>query len=324
MSEPSYQVHHLPLREVFADADFNCRGFIQAMDVVDLAKDIAARGLDQPIIVQPYTHPTKPEIKYKVVVGHRREKAFRYNNADTIPAYIRENLSEIDARTLNLRENLHRVDLNVKQEARALKFFLEVKNDKGQQLFTDADLGTLFGKSRGWVQNRRDLLKLPEDIQNEAAAGMLTAEQIKQLARITNREQLYEAVRKIKTAKLNGDKVTVTKSVKKSGDVLRPKEREKGEVLEMNGMLYDLMGPSVLTRYGAWMAGEISTAAFLASVETHCKDNGIKFKMPQFVNNALLGIETTGQQEVIVGGTNANTASMIAAGAVAVALAGAP
>jgi ParB/RepB/Spo0J family partition protein len=316
-----YVVHHLPLDEVFADADFNCRGFIQAVDVVDLANDIKAKGLDQPIIVQPYSDPTKPQYKYKVVVGHRREKAFRYNQEKTIPAYIRTNLSEVEARTLNLRENLHRVDLNVKQEAHALKYFMNVKNDKGYQLFTDADLGTLFGKSRGWVQNRRDLLKLPEDIQNEAAAGMLNAEQIKTLARISSREQLYEAVRKIKTAKLNGDKITVTKSVKKHTDVLRPKEREKGEVLEMNGMLYDLMGPSVLTRYGAWMAGEISTAAFLASVESHCKEIGKKFVMPQFVNNALLGVKTEGHQEVIIGSTNANTASQIAAGAVAEALA---
>lgn len=300
MDSPNYKVHQIRLAELWADPEFNCRGRIAPIDVIELAKDIKARGLDQPIVVRPWTDAERPNIKYKVVAGHRREKAFRVNDSESIPAYIRPDLTEVEARTLNIRENLHRVDLNMKQEAHALKFFLNYKTPTGRNAFTVEELAALFGKSRGWVQMRQDLLKLPDDIQDEVAAGMITQEQVKILARVGDKLKLYEVVKKMKTMKLKGEKVKLSDSIQKASDVLKPKERDRGDVLQMNGMLYDIIGPGLITRYGAWVAGEISTAAFMHSVEEYCKNNNIKFTMPDFINHALLGITAPGVPQAVI------------------------
>lgn len=289
-----YQVQSIKMEEIFSDAAFNCRGSIAPVDVVDLSKDIAVRGLDQPIVLRPYSDPERPWFKYKIVAGHRRHMAFRVNNATEIPAYVREDLDELAARMLNLRENLHRKQLNIKQEAHALKFFLQYKGTGQNTIFNEVELADIFAQSRGWVQVRKALLELPDDIQDEAAAGMLTQDHIKTLARMKSTEDRYKLVREIKTRKLKGEKVKLTQSVTRASDVLKAKARDHSEVLEMNGLIYDVIGPSLTTRFGAWMAGEISTAALMATLEDHCKNNEIPFKMPKFVTNAVLGIDTPG------------------------------
>lgn len=287
-----YKTEHLKMSEVFADPLFNCRGFIAPVDIMDLAADIKARGLDQPIVVQPFKHPTKPNIKYRVVAGHRRHAAFAYNKAEEIPAFIRPDLTELDARMLNLRENVHRKELNIKQEAHALNYFLNVTSENtGKNLFNELEIAEMTGQSRGWVQVRKDLLKLPDDIQDVAASGMLNQEQIKLLARLKRNEDRYELVRKIKETKLKGEKVKLTPSVKRASDVLKGRVRKKEEIREMNGIIYDVIGPCLVTRLGAWTTGDISTAQLYASLEDYCDSNDIGFEMPEFVKQAIQGVK---------------------------------
>lgn len=292
-SSGKYQVTEIRMDELLHDDKFNCRGKIVPMDVIDLAKDIAARGLDQPIVVRPWTELSNPKIKYKLVAGHRRHVAFQYNKAETIPAFVRPDLDDLAAHMLNFRENLHRVNLNVKQEAHALKYFLDYKKESTERcLFTEVELAQIFGQSRGWVQNRKDLLKLPDDIQNEAAAGILTSDNIKLLARIKNKAEQYELVRRIKEKKLKGDKVSLKASIKRVNDVLRPSEREKAEIDEMLEILYDIIGPSLALRCLAWASGNISTSELFATVQEHCKDNDLPFTMPKFVTDAITGVRS--------------------------------
>lgn len=288
-----YNVSMLPMQAVWSDDMFNCRGPIAAREVIDLAKNIAARGLDQPIIVRPWTEASKPLIQYKVVAGHRRHKAFEFNGAQTIPAYVRTDLDELQAHFLNVHENLHRENLNVKQEAHALQYFLDYKIPGTSKCrFTIVELAEVFGTSRGWVQNRMELLKLPLDIQDEAASGMLTMSQVKILANLKNREQLYATVRKIKEKKIKGEKVRLTSSIRRVEDVMRPKERDRHEINELQGMIYDIIGPTLVTRVMAWCQGEISTSAVMFDLEAYCKAQGIPFTMPVFVTNALMGRDT--------------------------------
>lgn len=299
-----YQVQSVPMESILSDPNFNCRGHIAPIDVIDLAKDIAERGLDQPIVLQGFTDPTNPLIKYRVVAGHRRHMAFKVNRAQVIPAYVREDLTELQAKMLNLRENLHRQELNIKQEARALKFFLDYKQDVTERnLFTEAELCDIFGQSRGWVQVRKILLDLPDDIQDEAAAGILTQDQIRMVGRIKNRKDQYELVRKIKEKKLRGEKVKLTPSVQRSSDVMKAKERKKPEIEEMLEILYNILGPGITTRALAWCAGNISTVSLYSTLQEHCEENGIPFKMPSFINNALLGIKGPDERQV-AGGTS--------------------
>jgi ParB/RepB/Spo0J family partition protein len=297
-----YQAQPVKMTEILSDPNFNCRGNIMPIEVIDLAKDIADRGLDQPIVVQPFTDPQNPAIKYRVVAGHRRHMAFKINNTEFIPAFVRVDLTDLQAKMLNLRENLHRQELNVKQEARALQFFLNYKTPSGDNLFTEAELADIFGQSRGWIQIRKLLLELPEDIQNEAAAGILTQDQIRLVAKIKNNKDRYELVRKIKDKKLRGEKISLTPSVQRASDVMKAKERKRPEIEEMNEILYTLIGPGLVTRVLAWSAGHISTVALYSTIQEYCEEQGIPFKMPSFINNALLGIKGVDEKQVAVGG----------------------
>ena len=51
--ENQYQTIMIPLKEVYSDNDFNCRGPIAPIDVAELAQDIQMNGLQFPITVQP-------------------------------------------------------------------------------------------------------------------------------------------------------------------------------------------------------------------------------------------------------------------------------
>src|SRR4051812_9291295 len=84
------RIYDLPLTEIYADEDFNCRGIIDPTSVVELAHDIKqkekelgeGKGLISPIIVQPWLK--KAGKKWRIVAGYRRFKAHVLNQAKTI------------------------------------------------------------------------------------------------------------------------------------------------------------------------------------------------------------------------------------------------
>lgn len=245
--EVKYKVIPVPMKEVFADSDFNCRGQITPFDVRELAADIAIRGLDQPITVVPYD--ILP-YKFKVAAGHRRYMAFKVNKQEFIPAMVRTDLTETDARLLNLSENVHREDLNILQEARGMNWFVK-------QGWQEDTIAARLGMSRGWVQVRKILLGLPEDIQEVAAAGILNQQQIRNLYSMRTNEERYEAVRRIKDAKERNEKVDITPKKK-------PKPHEKrvrtpAEMLELQDYIQEEAGNNLATRLLGWCGGYVST-----------------------------------------------------------------
>ncbi len=291
-----YKVQNVPMSKIFADPSFNCRGTITPGDVGGLAADIKANGLDQPIALQNYHHPDRPEIEYRVVAGHRRHMAYVVNKATSIPAFIRDDIrDELSARELNLRENLHRHQLNIQQEANALTFFLSFKTSLGTNAFTDKELAKMFDQSTGWVVTRKQLLTLPPDIQAQAATGILTQSHIKKLVQLDRVDQ-YDLIRQIKEQKEKGEKVTI--QVHNNDDLMKAKQRSRGEIKQLNNLLYDLLGPSIITRFGAWCAGEISAVSFMMELEKHCKEMGIAFRVPEEIQNAIIGTVTKKKAEL--------------------------
>ena len=162
-------IKQIPLDDIHADAEFNCRGDILPIDVHDLALDIKERGLLQPVIVSPYTEEQEAETgyKYRLIAGFRRFTAHRVIQEKRILCIIRPDMvDEAEARLLNLTENTQRKDLNILQEARALTGLRALG-------VGEFDIAKRLGKSRGWVQVRCILLKLPEELHQEAAAGLI-------------------------------------------------------------------------------------------------------------------------------------------------------
>ena len=266
----------IPVEKVFSDSDFNCRGHITPFEVADLAKDIERNELQFPIAVQPAIDimgGLPDGFDVKIIAGHRRFAAWKvlkagFDGAENpylaIPCMLKTGLSDIQARILNLSENLKRKNLNILQEAKAIeKLYLS-----GMPRDTVAKE---IGMSSGWVQVRFNLLTLPPEIQIEAAAGVLNQHQIKQLYSLKTKEEQFEAVRSIKQAKDRGAKAGhVGKRQKQKTNV--KKARTPGDLLRMIEILSKATGYGLQTRVLAWAAGNISTEDFFSDIRKYCKD----------------------------------------------------
>lgn len=270
-----YQVSNLAMSDIHLDDEFNCRGAILPMDVVDLAKDIKINGLQFPIAVQPIkdVEGGLPEGKsFRIVAGHRRFVAFRVNGEHFIPAMIKSDLSELRARLVNLSENLKRENLNILQEASAVQGLRALG-------MTQEAIATELGTSRTWVQIRLHLLRLPEDIQAEAAAGCLNQDQIRSLFSLKDDDRRYEAVRKIKNARLRGEKgISVGKTTKE--DPFKKKRQSKQSVQDMMDHMANSIGYGLHTRVLAWANGMISGAELFFDIKMYAKDNNIEYDCP--------------------------------------------
>ena len=152
---PDFVTVDIPIAQIFADEEFNCRGHLAPMDVMDLVPDIKKRGLDYPITVRPYEG--KEGKTHRIITGHRRFLACKLLEWPTIPSRVRTDLKPFDENIMNLTENILRKDLNMLQEARGLMAFRKAK-------WKEDIIAAQVGMSRGWVQVRMMLLDLPEDI----------------------------------------------------------------------------------------------------------------------------------------------------------------
>lgn len=274
-TDQSYAVLSIPTDEVYSDTDFNCRGNIAPIDVADLAKSIQANGLQFPISVQPRSDVKTyiPDDKnYRIVAGHRRFKACQILGMKTVPAFVREGLDEIHARILNLSENFDRKDLNILQEAYAIKALWEAGLPRDS-------VARELKKSSSWVQVRYNLLTLPSEIQQEAAAGILNQYQIKQLYSLDTEEDMFEAVKKIKNAKVRGEAVEpIGKRQKKPTS--SKKARLRPEMFEMMQFIAKAIGCGVHTRVLAWCTGEISTAELFQDIQERADELGKTITIP--------------------------------------------
>jgi ParB/RepB/Spo0J family partition protein len=271
---PSSTVKMVPMKEIFADESFNCRGNISPTDVVDLVKDIELQGLIQPVTLAPYN---KDGYKWKLLAGFRRHMAHRVMQRTEILAVCRHTeMQEIDARFLNLTENLRRKDLTIMQEARALI-----------GLFTrgvsETEAARRLGQSRGWVQERFMLLKLPETVQKEVEANMIPKREIRTLYTVYTKgdpELLNIAVRKIKDAKIRGGDSAVARMVLPKYTKQTKRRWQPNEIFKVMNHIQQYLGNGLHTRCLAWAAGEISTQELFETISKECELSSIAYKIP--------------------------------------------
>ena len=267
----------IPLTDIHMDEEFNCRGRIAPIDVVDLAKDIEANGLIQPVTVAPYPEDMikKTGCKYRLIAGYRRYMSHRVIQRSEIPAIIRPDMADdMKARFFNLSENLKRQDLDIVQEAKAIKRL----KDLGVAEVATAER---LGKSRGWVQIRYMLLSLPEAIQAECTAGFITQSNIRELFAINNtagKDSCFAAAKKLKEAKISG-----RKAMNVNPNRAKPTakyHRKRSEIFEVMDNIQRQLGNFIGTRLLAWCAGEISNAELYMSIEEYANENGLDYTNP--------------------------------------------
>lgn len=276
-------VTNIPMIQIFSDKDFNCRGQIYGSDIADLATSIEKVGLQAPIVVQPFEKDDDPNIKYRIIMGHRRHAAFKALRRETIPGFVRSGLTEFDARVLNLVENLKRTNLNPVQEARAILPLIESGT-------TYREIAQQLGKSVGWVQLRLNILDLPEQIQEFVAKEYFTQAQIKDLhytMQSDGMKALIEKANAIRDKKLFTDaKIPKTKKITKK-DLKKAVPPKKEDILQIMDAIGQSLGYGLATRCLAYSLGTISEVDIHLEIQEACKAEDIDYALPMEIRRAL-------------------------------------
>jgi len=145
------QIQDIPIDQIKPDPN-QPRNFIDKSGIRELADSIKNKGLLEEILVRPKNE------SFQIVHGERRWQACILLKAKTIRAKVKT-LSNKDAFEISLIENIQREDLNLEDEARAIKKL----TDSG---LTQKEAGQRIGKTRGYVAKKllvlRDLERLDE------------------------------------------------------------------------------------------------------------------------------------------------------------------
>jgi len=130
-------------------------------ELADLAESIRANGVIQPIIVRPSGS------RYQLIAGERRFRAAQLASMTTIPALVRR-ASDKQLLEWSLVENIHRVDLNPIERAKAYQDYLSTFS------LTQAQGAERLGEDRSVIANYLRLLDLPQEIKQMLSEGQLT------------------------------------------------------------------------------------------------------------------------------------------------------
>ncbi|HEV2249109.1 MAG TPA: ParB/RepB/Spo0J family partition protein [Candidatus Limnocylindria bacterium] len=145
--------------------------------IQELAASITAHGVLQPIVV------SRDGDAYELIAGHRRVLASRVAGKTSIPAVVREEVT--DRLELALVENLQRADLNAIETARAYKLLMETYD------LTQEQLADRVGKSRSAVANTLRALQAPQILQDAVQEGKISEGHLRALLPLP----LSEAIR---------------------------------------------------------------------------------------------------------------------------------
>lgn len=127
----------------------------------ELADSIAAQGVLQPLLVRLIAAN-----QYEIIAGERRWRAAQLAGLHQVPVFIRE-ISDEAAIAMSLIENIQREDLNVIEQAVALKRLGEECD------MTHEAIAAAVGKSRVTVSNILRLLQLAPPVKALLEKGAL-------------------------------------------------------------------------------------------------------------------------------------------------------
>lgn len=184
-SKTNAEITRLPLAAL-TPCPAQPRQIFEERPLEELAESIKNQGIVQPLLVRPL-----PESgKYQIVAGERRYRAAKMAGLTEVPVTVRE-LSDQEALTLALVENLQREDLNPIEEAEAMQALRESLGESQDVL------ASRLGKSRSSVANALRLLQLPQDMRQALAGNLFTPGHARAVLSVQDEEvqhQLFEAI----------------------------------------------------------------------------------------------------------------------------------
>ena len=128
--------------------------------IEELARSIRSNGIIQPIVVR------KAGDGYEIVAGERRWRASQRAGLLKVPVVVRDTPDD-KLLAAALIENLQREDLNPMEEAHAYRRLADEFH------LTQEQIAEAVGKDRSTIANVTRLLKLPLELRENVAAGVI-------------------------------------------------------------------------------------------------------------------------------------------------------
>lgn len=191
-------ITEIPLEQL-RESPFNPRRTFTGID--ELAANIRAEGrIHEPLLVRPQLanvlRPDGAVDHYEVVFGHRRLRAAQAAGLATVPCMVR-NMTDAQARSAQISENLQRVDVHPIEEAEGLRALI----DAGDA--TADELAARLGKSRSHVYSRLKLLQACPEVRTACLEGRIGAEVALLIARLRTDKLQAKALQYIKARNLS-------------------------------------------------------------------------------------------------------------------------
>jgi ParB family chromosome partitioning protein len=177
---PPAELAHLPIASIIVGEQL-IRSDPADEDLAELAADIAAHGLLQPIGVRQDAPG-----RYQLLWGYRRLQAHKRLRRDAILARICPDDGQ-SVRAIANRENIHRRALTLEEECEQVAY-LTTDEQKSPD-----EIASALSKSRGWVLRRLMIPALPLDVRDallEERISIAIAELIAPVPDETIRAQL--------------------------------------------------------------------------------------------------------------------------------------
>lgn len=291
----------IPISEIYADSEFNCRGTFTADKILELAKDVGARGLLQPVTVRELWDneiETKARgFKYFLISGFRRLAAYKSNEAEVIPCTVRNVQTEFDCRDINAVENLQREQLTFWQEAKSIRHYWIAD-------WTRQAIAERVHKSPGWVQQRIQLLEMEPEIQKFAEQGYIVSTDIRELSKFTGADRL-KAANSIRDARKRGDTKNLQVKLRKKN---RPGESKSRHRIEIEELMSDLrmyfkqvdrsqmveaghilseQGNCILQLIMAWTVGNATNLDLHMGLRDFFRILSVEYELPDFETTRL-------------------------------------
>ena len=152
----------------------------------ELAQSIKANGIIQPILVR------RDGAGYRIIAGERRWRAAQRAGLQRVPVVVRD-VSQGDKQLLELAliENLQRENLNPVDEALAYQRLTEDFS------LTQDQIAAAVGKDRSSVANFMRLLRLPEEVRGDLAAGTLSTGHARALLSLSDAAAQRQTAREV-------------------------------------------------------------------------------------------------------------------------------
>jgi ParB family chromosome partitioning protein len=231
----------------------NPRRMFNEVELAELSRSIAEHGIVQPILVRSIRGGREDlsGARYEIIAGERRWRAAAKAGLHEVPIVIRE-VEDKQALELAIIENVQRADLNPLEEARGYQQLLDEYD------YSQADLGTVIGKSRSHVANTLRLLKLPQAVQALVNEGALSAGHARTLVTADDPQKLADKIVReglsVRQAEALAQAAQGTPVAKSAG---RAPETKSADAKALEKRLSDLLGLKVAIGWDGAGSGDI-------------------------------------------------------------------